>query len=93
MRTLRRIAGGAAATLMFGAMVAITAPVSAQAAESPADSVRPLSTTYGPYSSEGTCNYIRHGIPGATSACWYHQNDATCPGGNCSNAGWYFIEY
>lgn len=45
----------------------------------------------GPYDSQGYCNYWAYADPAATSDCFYHWNDATCPPEvGCNNGGWYY---
>lgn len=78
MKTVRKISGAAAATLLLGATIAVAAPLSAHAAQTASDAPRPT-RAYGPYDSEGTCNYWRAQIPGQKSICFHNGSD-----------GWYF---
>jgi hypothetical protein len=89
MRSMKR----AIAIVIAGAAISLsgTAYANAAAASTP---VAPAGQTYGPYSSQGTCNYYMYGVRAGgtpTTNCWYNAEQCTGPGGSCwPPMGWYF---
>ncbi|MEO3892620.1 hypothetical protein [Nonomuraea sp. B5E05] len=81
----------ALAVVIAGAAISLSGTAYANAAAASAP-VAPAGQTYGPYSSEGVCNYWMNGVRAggtATTNCWVEQ--CTGPGGSCSYPfAWYF---